>query len=119
MRALLATLVLVAAATPAVAHQSADRPSYISGQSRSTLTIYTSSGLQGVPTTFTRGQGHVSGGERASSLRATGGAWQVCDGANFQGQCRVVEGWTMNLNDLGLRRVRSFRPILPDDASES
>lgn len=112
MRALLATLVLVAVATPTFAQQqAADNPDRIAGQTRSTITFYTQHGLQGDATLFTRDHSNFSGGERAMSLETKGGAWEVCDGVSFTGECRVTQGWTMNIRDLGLRRVRSIRPV--------
>ncbi|WP_396593892.1 beta/gamma crystallin-related protein [Brevundimonas sp. R86498] len=116
MRVLLAAMALAVVATPALAQRAADAPNWIPGQSRSTITIYTQQGLQGDATMFTRDQSHISGGERAVSLETKGGAWEVCDGVSFTGQCRVAEGWTMNLRDLGLRRVRSIRPIVSTES---
>jgi hypothetical protein len=111
MRVLMITTAILAFAGPSVALQSSDNPNYIPGQSRSTLTIYTQAGLSGERYLFTEAAGNITDGLRAASLRTSGGAWEVCDGANFQGQCRVAEGWTFNVNDLGLRRIRSIRPL--------
>lgn len=112
MRALLAALALAAVATPTFAQQAtADNPDWIASQTHSTITFYTQQGLQGDATLFTRDHDNFRGGERAMSLETKGGAWEVCDGVSFTGQCRVTEGWTMNLRDLGLRRVRSIRPV--------
>lgn len=114
MRAALSVLALVAVALPAFAQQAVDNPDPIASQTRSTITFYTQQGLQGDATLFTRDHSHVSGGERAASLETKGGAWEVCDGVSFTGECRVTQGWTMNVRrDLGLQRVRSIRPVVP------
>lgn len=114
MRVLLAALALAAVATPTLGQQAVDNPDPIASQTRSTITFYTQQGLQGNATLFTRDQSHVSGGERAASLETKGGAWEVCDGVSFTGECRVTQGWTMNVRrDLGLQRVRSVRPVVP------
>lgn len=112
MRALLAALALAVVATPSFAQQAtADNPDPIASQTHSTITFYTQQGLQGNATLFTRDHSNFSGGERAMSLETKGGAWEVCDGVSFTGECRVTQGWTMNIRDLGLRRVRSIRPV--------
>ena len=117
LSAIAATILLVAA--PAVAQEPAfGNPSWIPGQSRSTLTLYDQSGLQGNSVLIVEREGNLSG--RTASLRATGGSWEVCDQHNFRGQCRVVDGWALSLNrDLGLRTVRSVRPVAPEDTSRN
>ncbi len=113
-----ATLLVLAA--PAVAQDRAfGNPTWIPGQSRSTLTLYDQSGLQGGSVLIVEREGHLGGSFRAASLRTTGGAWEVCDRQNFQGQCRVVDGWALSLNrDVGLREVRSVRPVEPDQPAD-
>jgi hypothetical protein len=104
---------LLALAGPAAARQATDNPTWIPGQTPSSLTIYGETSLGGPGYRFTERDGNVTDALRPRSLRATGGAWQVCDGANFNGDCRVVEGWVFNIHDLGLRRVRSIQPVQP------
>ena len=111
MRALFTTAAILMLASPSVALQASDNPNYVMGQSRSTLTIYTQAGLNGQSYLFTQSAGNITDALRAQSLRTSGGAWEVCDGANFQGQCRIAEGWAFNVNNLGLRRIRSIRPV--------
>lgn len=54
--------------------------------------------------------------DRASSLRVTGGAWEVCRHAEFR-DCQVVEGEVANLKDLGWNdAVSSLRPVVPSAA---
>lgn len=49
---------------------------------------------------------------RASSLRATGGSWEICDEPDFGGRCASVSGSVNDLRSYGLHdRVMSVRPI--------
>lgn len=114
MRALFLTVVAVVLAGPALAQQASDNPTWIPGQTRSFLTLYDQTGLNGQGVIFTERTGNLTDAFRARSLRTSGGPWEVCDGANYSGRCVVAEGWTFNLNDVGLRRVRSIRPVDPD-----
>lgn len=106
-------------ATPGMAQEPAfGNPNWIPGQSRSTLTLYDQAGLQGKSVLIVESEGNLSG--RTASLRATGGTWEVCDRHNFQGQCRIVDGWALSLNrDIGLRNVRSVRPVEPVEPSRN
>lgn len=110
---------VIVLATPTMAQDRAlGNPNWIPGQSRSTLTLYEEPGLQGGSIMLVEREGNLSGPFRAASLRTRGGAWEVCDRHNFRGQCRVVDGWTLSLNrDVGLREVRSVRPLEPDQTS--
>lgn len=45
-----------------------------------------------------------------SSLRAVG-RWEVCEGFQFTGECRVVEGRYLRRQATGLRRIWSARPV--------
>lgn len=38
------------------------------------------------------------------------GAWQVCDGRQFTGTCRVITGNVPDVRTLGLSRIQSARP---------
>lgn len=113
-----ATILILA--TPAMAQEAFGNPNWIPGQSASTLTLYDQSGLQGGKLMLVEREGNLTGSFRAASLRATGGAWEVCDRQNFQGECRVVTGWTLSLNrDIGLRDVRSARPVEADKTARN
>lgn len=51
--------------------------------------------------------------DRARSVRAFG-SWEVCDGPDFRGLCRRVEGDVGFLGEVGLsERVASARPVTP------
>lgn len=51
---------------------------------------------------------------RISSLRLRGGAWEICDGRNYSGECEVVASDVANLNDYDMNnRVSSLRPTRP------
>lgn len=107
------TLAVVGLSSAAVAQVPAfGEPDWIPGQTPSTLTLYSEAGLQGRGLLIVRPSGNLSASFRAASLKTTGGAWEVCDAPNFRGQCQVVDGWQLSLNrDLGLRQVRSMRPV--------
>jgi hypothetical protein len=45
-----------------------------------------------------------------SSLRAVG-RWEICDGFQFTGECRVIEGRYQRRQATGLRRIWSARPV--------
>lgn len=117
LSAIAATILFVA--TPAVSQDRAlGNPNWIPGQTPSTLTLYEQSGLQGNSVLIVESEGNLSG--RTASLRASGGSWEVCDQHNFRGECRVVDGWALSLNrDIGLRNIRSVRPVAPDDTSRN
>jgi hypothetical protein len=47
----------------------------------------------------------------AASVQVVGGRWQLCDRANFGGNCVVITDDVANVGDLNLRgRVASLRP---------
>jgi len=47
---------------------------------------------------------------RAESLRLSG-RWEICDGPDFRGGCRIVTGDVSDLNRIGWKdRIRSARP---------
>jgi uncharacterized protein YcfJ len=58
---------------------------------------------------FTR----VGFNDRATSLVVEGGQWEVCDDANFRGQCMVLRpGSYSSLVDMGMNdRISSVRPV--------
>ena len=50
--------------------------------------------------------------DRASSIRITGGAWEVCVDANYRGRCEVFEYREDRLNDIRLNnKITSIRPV--------
>ena len=51
--------------------------------------------------------------DRASSVIVNGGNWQVCDDAEFNGRCVVLQpGEYRSLSDMGLENsVSSVRPV--------
>jgi hypothetical protein len=48
--------------------------------------------------------------DMASSIRVTGGRWQVCIDKNFQGQCLIVSRDTNELTTNFMRQISSIRP---------
>jgi uncharacterized protein YcfJ len=59
--------------------------------------------------------GRVGFNDRASSVIVDGGGWEVCDDANFQGNCRVLrQGSYASLRGMGMNdRISSLRPVSP------
>ncbi len=52
--------------------------------------------------------------DKASSIRITGGAWEVCEDANYQGRCEIIEWRENSLNEMALNNsITSIRPIEP------
>ncbi|MEM5515526.1 beta/gamma crystallin-related protein [Henriciella sp. AS95] len=50
--------------------------------------------------------------DKASSIRVTGGAWEVCVDANYRGRCEVVEFHEGRLNEVRLNnKITSIRPV--------
>lgn len=102
------------AATSAVVAQEprTDRsPSALTGRDSTVLTVYGQPGLTGTVHSFSLPTGNVSTMQRYESLRTSGGPWQVCDRHEYQGECRVVEGRYLTLSQIGLRQIRSIRPV--------
>lgn len=85
-------------------------PSAPTGRSR--LVLYDRPGYRGGSHTLDRPQaGLGSFNNRAQSAQVIG-TWELCDGENFTGQCRVVSANVSNLSSIRLNnRVRSARPI--------
>jgi len=49
----------------------------------------------------------------AASIQVVGGRWQLCDRADFLGNCVMVNGDVPNISELSLRgRVASLRPVV-------
>lgn len=50
--------------------------------------------------------------DRASSIRITGGAWEVCVDANYRGRCEIIEYREDRLNQIRLNnKITSIRPV--------
>ena len=114
MRNLLVSLItfglLVA---PAVAQEpQTDRsPAALTGRDDRVLTVYEQQAFSGAAYSFTQTTSNISSMQRFASLRTTGGPWQVCDKHGFKGDCRVLEGRYRTLSQVGLREIRSARPV--------
>ena len=49
----------------------------------------------------------------AASFQVVGGRWQLCDRADYLGNCVMVNGDVPNISELNLRgRVASLRPVV-------
>lgn len=84
--------------------------------SATTLTLYAQAGLEGPTLFLVEDVSNISDSFRTESLKTSGGAWEVCDRINFQGQCRITDGRKMHLDsNVGLRAVRSARPVVATD----
>lgn len=83
--------------------------------SATTLTLYAQAGLEGPTLFLVEDVSNISDSFRTESLKTSGGAWEVCDRINYRGRCRIAEGRNMHLeSDVGLRAVRSARPVARD-----
>jgi hypothetical protein len=50
--------------------------------------------------------------DRISSIRVFDGAWEVCEHANFQGRCYVIDRDILNLGQLRMAgQISSIRPV--------
>lgn len=53
--------------------------------------------------------------DNVSSLNIRSGTWEVCEHANFQGRCEIIDGSMGKLNDLRLNdNISSIRPVSGD-----
>lgn len=121
MLSLIAILSLGGMTTPTPEFQSRERVLCTFGEpcDERTLTLYPEAGFQGRETILPGSSNATVVSRRYLSLKTTGGAWEFCDQPNFQGQCRVADGWVHSLSRLGLRNIRSYRPIQADASSAS
>ncbi|MFN3229581.1 MAG: beta/gamma crystallin-related protein [Asticcacaulis sp.] len=82
--------------------------------SRDTITLYEHDDFQGRSITLTREEFDLNSrgfNDAASSVRVSGGAWEVCDDAGFRGNCRILTGSVRSLGAMGLNdKVSSVRP---------
>ncbi len=85
-------------------------------QAAAQVTFYAGEGLRGP--TFTadrpvRNFDHTGFNDRASSAVVEGGSWQVCEDAQFQGRCVVLNPGTYDsLARMGMEnRISSVRPV--------
>lgn len=116
MRTIAVSLVALALlAAPVVAQEPVtDRsPAALTGRDDTILTLYGQQGLGGPAYSYSRTTGNIGSMQRIESLRTSGGAWEVCDRHGFQGECRIVEGRYQTLSQVGLRQIRSIRPVVP------
>lgn len=77
------------------------------------IELFDRAGFQGRSQRFSTAVPSASGllSGQVESLRIRGGAWQVCDGANFMGSCTVLATDIPDLNQIGWgNRIRSIRP---------
>jgi hypothetical protein len=58
----------------------------------------------------TEGSGNLPSNLTATAVRAVG-RWEVCDGFQFSGECKIIEGNYQRLQRTGLRRIWSARPV--------
>ena len=105
---------LLFAAAALVALASSAAPALAQGLSNR-ITLYAGAGRTGDARSFTDVQsnlGNAGFNDKAASVRIDGGgAWQVCDGANFTGHCETLTGNVDDLARVGLaRQISSIRP---------
>ena len=74
--------------------------------------IYRDMGYQGPAVNVSQPQSDLALAWRVNAVRVTSGEWQLCEGANYRGRCRVVNRDTPMLgNPLRGVPVQSMRPI--------
>ncbi|TFW13447.1 beta/gamma crystallin-related protein [Duganella callida] len=84
------------------------------------ITFYEGDGLRGRAYTANgqvRDLGRVGYNDRASSVVVDRGQWEVCEDANFRGQCMILRrGSYESLRGMGLNnRISSVRPVKARD----
>jgi len=96
------SLVLGAAAmiAPAGAAQAQNAPQ---------ISIYEQRSYEGTPVTVAGATPDLGRSVRMRSLRVNGGAWELCEQANFQGRCARFSSGDADIRGM-VREVRSVRP---------
>ena len=94
----------VAVAVPAGAALAQTAPAQIS--------IYEQRSYAGTPVVVTGAQADLGRTVQLRSIRVAGGAWELCEQANFQGRCARFSSGDADVRGM-VRQVRSIRPAPP------
>ena len=99
---------LVAAATalfiPAATALAQNAPAQVS--------IYEQRNYGGTPVVVTGAQADLGRLVALRSIRVAGGAWELCEEANYQGRCARFSSGDADVRGM-VRQVRSVRPAAP------
>ena len=94
----------VALAVPAGAVLAQNAPAQVS--------IFEQRNYEGTPVIVTGPQADLGRLVSLRSIRVGGGAWELCEGANFQGRCARFSSGDADVRGM-VRQVRSVRPAAP------
>ena len=89
---------------PAVAALAQNAPAQVS--------IYEQRNFAGTPIVVTGPQPDLGRSVALRSIRVSGGAWELCEQANYQGRCARFSSSDADVRGM-VRQVRSVRPAAP------
>ena len=93
-----------AMAVPTGAALAQDAPAQVS--------IYEQRSYAGTPIVVAGAQPDLGRSVQLRSIRVAGGAWELCEQANFQGRCARFSSGDADVRGM-VRQVRSVRPAAP------
>lgn len=76
------------------------------------ISIYEQRSYAGTPVVVTGAQADLGRTVQLRSIRVAGGAWELCEQANFQGRCARFSSGDADVRGM-VRQVRSIRPAPP------
>ena len=76
------------------------------------VSIYEQRSYAGTPIVVTGAQADLGRSVQLRSIRVAGGAWELCEQANFQGRCARFSSGDADVRGM-VRQVRSIRPAPP------
>ena len=76
------------------------------------VSIYEQRSYAGTPIVVTGVQADLGRIVQLRSIRVAGGAWELCEQANFQGRCARFSSGDADVRGM-VRQVRSIRPAPP------
>lgn len=85
------------------------------GAHNADATLYVDAGGRGASLGINRGVKDLSRfrfNDNVSSLNIKSGQWEVCEHANYQGRCEIIDASTGKLNDIRMNdNISSIRPV--------
>lgn len=76
------------------------------------VSIYEQRNYAGTPIVVTGAQADLGRTVQLRSIRVAGGAWELCEQANYQGRCARFSSGDADVRGM-VRQVRSVRPAAP------